>query len=95
MGLISGGKAIINNCVKKVSKAKEACAELGQSFLSAQEEISGNWHGEAGAAMVFALGEIWDEVNNVHKLLVSAEKEVRAQGNYIINNWTDDSEVGD
>lgn len=92
MGLGFGGAWIINACVAKISKAKEACAELGQSILPIQEKIGDSWRGEAGAAMQTALNEIWAEVNQAYQQLSSAESEVRAQGNFIINNWTDDDE---
>lgn len=94
MGLGFGGKAIINACIGKVSKAREACAELGQSILPAQQTISEKWKGEAGTAMLSALNEVWAEVNEAHQLLLSAESVVQAQGNYIINNWVDDEEGG-
>ena len=92
MGLGFGGTRIINASVGKISKAKDACAELGQSILPIQEKIGDSWRGEAGAAMQTALNQIWEEVNQAFQQLVSAESEVRAQGNYIINNWTDDEE---
>ncbi len=90
MGLGFGGTWIINSSVGKISKAKEACAELGQTILPAQEQISGSWKGEAGEAMVNVLNEIWNEINQAYQQLANAESEVRSQGNFIINNWTDD-----
>lgn len=92
MGLGFEGAWIINSSVGKISKAKEACAELGQSILPAQEKISESWRGEAGTAMQTSLNEIWNEINQAYQQLLSAESEVRAQGNFIINNWTDDDE---
>ena len=92
MGLGFGGTWIINSSVAKISKAKEACAELGQLILPAQEKIGDSWRGEAGSAMQTALNEIWKEINQAYQQLESAESEVRTRGNFIKNNWTDDDE---
>lgn len=92
MGLGFGGTWVINSSIGKITKAKEACAELGQSILLVQEKIGENWRGDAGTAMQVSLNEIWTEINLAHQQLTSAEKEVRSQGDFIMNNWIDDDE---
>ena len=83
-------RGLINSSIKKVSRAREACASAGQAILSPQSEIRENWHGDAATAMNQALNDVWKEIQEAYECLQSAESAVQAQGNYIINNWTDE-----
>lgn len=80
----------INSSIAKISQAREACGAAGQAILSPQGEVSENWRGDAATAMNQALNDVWKEIKEAYDLLLSAESAVQAQGNYIINNWTDE-----
>lgn len=85
-------QGISNRQIKKIVKAKEACADAGQTLFGPEGEVSENWKGEAGSAMAQELHEVWEQIKEAHSLLAAAETSVRARASYIVNNWTEDEE---
>lgn len=79
-----------NKSISKISSAKEACANAGQTLFSPEEDVSQYWKGEAGAAMVQELHEVGERIKAARELLSTAETQVRSCANYIVNNWTEE-----
>lgn len=75
-----------------VSSASEACAAAVRALIASADDVSENWKGASGGAMVQALSDVQTEISQIRSQLASLESQMRAHAWSIYNSWPEETE---
>lgn len=85
----------VTGYVERLSSAREACRQAALGLSTPMTEVSSEWHGRAGEAMVSALSELQEEFLRIYRQLEVLEGQMWARANSLYSSWPEEEEVAD